>query len=151
MKNLILAILLFAMPAMAGVIEAPAYLKDGQITVTLKDGTQYSFSTNEFAVVPRVTADKEGAVAGSKGPMPLDATHRAAIEAMKPKKNRFRIVGGYGPDGVEVLTDADVLTLKQHYGAVVGIGYDYLLDNGVSIGAQAMSNKTYTLNLGLDL
>lgn len=50
MKNLISLIVVFIS---SNSFAMPEYMKDGTITVTLKDGTKYTYSTNEYMVVKR--------------------------------------------------------------------------------------------------
>lgn len=69
----------------------------------------------------------------------------------KVRKNRVRLLGGYGPEEVEVnKKSSSHATLDEDKGLVLGLGYDRLLDDRWSIGGQIQTNETYLLNIGLD-
>ncbi len=152
MKYLILFFALFlSAEAIAEVTPQPAYLKDAKIVVVLKDGSIYEFDANTHAVVPRIQA-KSAAVATTPAPKEeVIQCVQSDVVTAKGKKHRLRAFGGYGPDGVDVKKDGDDLTIRQSRGEVFGLGYDYLMDNDVSVGVQGMTNSTFTLGLGVEL
>lgn len=119
--------------------DMPAYLKDGTITVTLKNGKTYTFSTNEYMVVKR----------GAKKPAPALEQLATAMKP-EPRRNRVRVLGGVGPNGLETTRSASQATVTTTSGAVGGIGYDRLITDEVSVGGAALNNETYLLNIGLD-
>jgi hypothetical protein len=133
-KLMIILALLFSVNTIAD--DVPDYMKDGVITVTLKDGKQYTFSTNTHKVVVR----------GSKAVRPTLV--KAAEE--RPK-NRVRLLGGYGPSGeLNTTQNSSSVTVKTDSSAVGGVGYDRLLTDKLSIGGQIQTNETVLINLGFD-
>lgn len=124
--------------------EVPAYMKDGVITVKLKNGKEYTYSTNEWKVVRRGTSKpKEVLKEAEQAPK--------VAEAPKPLKNRFRLLGGYGyTGGLKVTKDATSAEITPKKGFVGGVGYDRLLTDKISGGATVLSNDSLLLNLGLD-
>ena len=125
--------------------QAPDYMKDGTITVTLKNGQSYSFSTNEYKVVRR------GAV--NLMAIHADVLHERVVELSKhqQKLNRIRVLGGQGPSStLDINSQPTVVTVKTRYENVFGLGYDRMLSEKWSVGGQALSNGTLLLNVGLD-
>jgi len=143
MKKLIV-LALCSMVALAE--EIPDYMRDGVITVTLKSGKVYTYSTNEWKVVRRGTSPKAKPVEEAN---PSDNVSRAP--AVETHKNRIRVMGGYGPTNrLEVSRDASGAVVKTKLGAVGGIGYDRLVTDKIFLGGQALTNETLLLNIGLD-
>jgi hypothetical protein len=139
-----LFLMLLFLPVMALAEEMPSYLKDGVITVTLKDGKQYTFQANDWKVVPRVSEPEQVIHLGG-----------AAEPAMEPQvleqhKNRVRLLGGYGPNGLNTSRGANAATVSTSHGAVGGVGYDRLLNERWSVGGQMLNNDTYLLDVGFD-
>jgi hypothetical protein len=152
MKKFILSMFLLmqavAVSAADDATQVPSYLKDAEITVRLKNGKEYKYSANTHAVVTRASSNK-------KKPAEVIVREKVVIkerivEVAKPTKNRVRLVGGRGPDGLDTDRKSDSVEISTRKGNVGGIGYDRLLDDKISVGAQIMSNGTSTLGLGLD-
>ena len=144
MKKLMILMLL-SIPAMAAE-EIPAYMKDGTITVTLKSGKTYTYSLNEYKVVKRGS----GLPAGHEAIVEL---HKKVVELSEnqQKKNRVRLMGGYGPSGkLESSVGASSATVKTETGVIGGVGYDRMLNKDISVGGQVQTNKTILLNVGKD-
>lgn len=143
MKKLIISVLLlvgFGVYAS----DMPSYMKDGKITVTLKDGRKYEFSTNEYMVVKRegpkdvvIEVDGEGKRTVHQSP---------AIVVGGP--NTVKAFGGAGPSGIKVTTGPTSVTIEQDYGAIYGLGYSRQLNKRWSLEAVGLSNKTGLLGLG---
>lgn len=114
--------------------EAPAFLKDAEIKVTLKDGSTSSFSANEWKVVPRTDKRKPKAIAKTEN------------------KNRVSVLGGFGATGS--VSDRKLAATKTRINtnesAVGGLQYQRKLDDRFSIGVQGQSNKTISVMIGLD-
>lgn len=129
-------LLLAGLPSQAHEEVIPDYLKDGVITVTLKSGKEYKFSTNTHKVVVR----------GHKHEAPAQALAKEA-----PLRNRIRVLGGSAPSG-ELTTSktSSSATIKTDNDAVVGVGYDRLITDKLSVGGQIQSNDTVLINVGLD-
>lgn len=156
MKNIIVGVLaiLFTTSALGDATEIPPYLKDATITVKLKNGKEYTFSANTHAVVTRASSNKK------KPPIVIEKTLvvEKAVEKIVEKRvevsnktsNRVRLLGGVGPTGVEAEKRGQSIVVSPLYGPVGGLGYDRMIKNNVSVGAQIMSNGTGALGLGLD-
>ena len=69
---------------------------------------------------------------------------------IKPNKNRLRLLGGYGPTGVELNKESHKASIEEDKGLVLGLGYDRLLTDRFSVGGQIQTNETYLLNVGWD-
>ncbi len=118
--------------------EVPAYLKDGAITVTLKDGSFHVFSTNEYKVVKRTEEAK-------------DVIHHGGKTYVQERNNRVRVLGGFGPTGgVDVVTGTTSTKITTTNGLVGGAGYERKVNEAVSVGAEALTNKTFMMSIGLD-
>lgn len=128
-------ILSFALIAKAE--EIPDYMKDGEIVVTLKDGRKYTFSTNEWKVVRRGSKAKEQ-------PARL-------AETPETNRNRIRVLGGVGPSGgLNISSTPSSATISTDSGAVLGVGYDRLINDKLSVGGQIQTNDTVLINVGVD-
>ena len=136
-------LVLFSFTALAE--EIPAYMRDGEIVVTLKNGKVYKYSTNEWKVVRRGTSPKAKPIEDAP------KKEMAKEDAPNALKNRFRLLGGYGLTGrLQTVKDANSVEVSNKFGAVGGIGYDRLLTKKISAGATLLNNETYLLNIGLD-
>lgn len=71
------------------------------------------------------------------------------IEA-KVKKNRVKLFGGFGPNGVSAATEGNKAVAYEEKGAVLGLSYDRLLNKTISVGAQIQTNETMLLSVGFD-
>ena len=157
MKNILalFVTMMFSVSALADATEVPPFLKDAVITVTLKNGKVYTFSANTHAVVTRASSNKKkpAEIVVVEKTTVVEKTSKQMCEESgyrEQKKNRVRVMGGRGPDGVKADTGATSTRISASQGPVGGIGYDRSLDENFSIGAQIMSNATMTLGLGLD-
>lgn len=45
----------------------------------------------------------------------------------EPKANRIQLLGGYGPDGLNVVIKPGQTTVTPYYGPMLGLGYERLL------------------------
>lgn len=147
--------MLLSAAAFADATEVPPYLKDAVITVTLKNGKVYTYSANTHAVVLRASSNKKKpaeVVIVEKTTVVEKASKQMCEESgfREQKKNRIRLMGGRGPDGVQADTGATSTRIKMSQGLVGGVGYDRSLNEEVNAGVQIMSNGTATLGLGLD-
>lgn len=128
--------------------DIPTYLKDGVITVTLKDGKQYSFSANEYKVVKR----------GSKAKVEITNTkveqskEKAPAQPTPPQEMSKNIVS------FEVLKSSNGLTTSKNSNKVeveetkklgVGIQYQRNVYEDLFIGGRVDSNGGVGLSLGL--
>jgi hypothetical protein len=144
MKNIIITMLLFC-SALSFADEMPEYMKDGVITVTLKDGSSHKFSTNEYKVVKRESLKNVVVEHDEQGSRKVYQSPAMAVAG----PNSVRAFGGAGPSGLSVTTGASSVTIEQSYGFVYGAGYQRQLDSRWSVEAIGLSNKTGLLGVGL--
>jgi hypothetical protein len=124
--------------------EIPEYLKDGIITVTLKDGSVHKFSTNDHKVVKRFKAPtllEPAIVAQSK-----KSTEQRTEEA----KNSVIFHAGMGKDGLSLDHNGSKHTVKEKYEAVGGLTYCRKAKDDASVCGTGMTNNTFTLGLKFD-
>ncbi len=120
--------------------EQPKYLKDAKITVTLKNGTTYTFNANEHKIV-------------SRDSMPCPAPKVKLPKKFPPLKytrSRFTLYSGIGYDGLKLNSVNNVHTIEKQSAPVIGIGYSYKIFGNYSVGGTALSNETYLINFGFD-
>lgn len=125
-------ILLITTPILAE--EVPANLKDATIVVNLKDGSKANFSANDWKVVPRI--DKPKAI--------------KIEEKNSDLNNRLAISGGVGPQGYHSKQSSSEVNISNRNKDVFGLSYQRKITRRLSLGAQAITNGTYLLDLGLD-
>lgn len=153
MKKLII-LMLVCMSAQAE--EVPSYLKDGIIQVTLKNGKQYSFSTNEYKVVKRNSEsqcmERLEEISALWHKFYAEHQFQPSVQIVTAPKftNRVRLLGGVGPTGVGATLSGNSVNINATLGAIGGVGYDRLLNSRFSVGGQALTNQTYLLNIGFD-
>lgn len=124
-----------------------AYLKDGEITVALKNGKTYTYSTNEYMVVKRHTVAK---------PKPLAEAPAAAkiviVEAPKKKELNSRVIfhGGVGSDYEAVRMSQHHVQVREKTDFVFGASLGTKVKDNMSLTGTALSNRTYLLGVGFD-
>jgi hypothetical protein len=129
-------------------IEVPKLFKDSKITVTLKNGETYNFDGNKYMVVKRKAKVNISAILteDNKKDKPLIFKEKQK----ESNKNRVRVMAGVGPNGFSVNRKKDTVKVRTEQEELIGIGFDRLLDDKMSINGQAISNGTLMLGLGLD-
>jgi hypothetical protein len=144
LKSIFLVTLLFSVSAMA----QPKYLEGAQVTVTLKNGKTYTYSSEEMAVVKRNNLTKY---------KPLKQFVKHVDKAFKEerivpnKKTRVYLLGGYGSTGdLDVSTNGSKYQVEHDKGFVGGVGVQRKLNNKVNVGVQVQSNGTTSLSVGHD-
>jgi hypothetical protein len=120
--------------------DVPSHLKGATITVTKADGTSSNVPAEQFKVVPRkqqfiTKHTQSGKIVSCEG---LSA------------KNRVRLMGGVGPNGLKESRSGTTVTIKSRQSEVFGAGYDRLLTDKFSLGLQGFSNGQGTIGLGID-
>lgn len=147
MKHLMIAIvLMFSMVAQAE--EVPSYLKDGVITVTLKNGKTYTYSANEYKVVKR----------GAKKAAPILAA--APSESQAPKssepvresshKNRISVLVGHGLTGkMNISSGPSTVDVQQDRDVIGGVMLQRDLTKDYHLMGGALTNKTFLLGVGV--
>jgi hypothetical protein len=144
MKALIIALTMFTLSAVAQ--ELPKHMKDGTITVQLKDGKTYAFSTNEYMVV------KRGASSAKKLPAVEGASAtRIAPKASEPKRHRHIVSGGivHSNGGLRTATSANEVEIRNRKEFGVDLQYQYNFHKDLYLGGRIDSNGGTGLNLGL--
>ena len=70
----------------------------------------------------------------------------------KRKMNLVQLLGGVGPNGIDVTRNGTAIEAEQKYGFVGGLGYSRRLgsDSDLLLGVQGMSNKSGLLSLGIE-
>jgi len=121
MKYLIFVIYCFILSLVFGQIvlanDVPTYLKDGTITVTLKNGTIYTYSTNKFMIVKRemkvVSHEKEVIV----------------IEKRVQKDNIINGLVGFSNTGIKDSFDGRVLRVERYHELDAGAMFQKRIDD----------------------
>jgi len=146
MKKIItLAIFLLSMSTLA----LPKHLKGAHVTVTLKNGKKYTYTSEEMAVVKRETT---GQLATAH------KTIKRVYRALKHKKivsnkrNRIYILGGIGNSGkLKTKTDGSSYKTEIKQGGVFGVGIQRKINDGdYNVGVQVQNNGTTSLTFGTD-
>ena len=132
MKKLLVLIYLLTLPALA---QIPEYLKDGEVTVTLKDGSVHKLSSNDFKLVPRTK------------PKPKSIAKTTAQSVQQTKSNRLIVHAGVGKDGLKVNSSNNYAQIEEKRKSIAGLTYC----RGIEVGlcASAFTNETFTLGIGL--
>ena len=122
----------------------PGYMKGGKIAVTLKDGKAYSYSSDEYMVVPR----RKKAKPKKEDEVQVLAKAPAAYVEPKARPNSLRFYGGAGPSGLSATTGTTSVKVSQDWGPVFGLGYGRKISERFSLEAEGFSNLTGVLGLG---
>lgn len=147
MKKLIfIAMLLVTNLGLAS--ETPGYLKDGIITVTLKNGKSYSFSTNEYMVVKRGAAKTELA----KEEKPLAAPVVVRQSTSSNSKRLKHIVSGEvlrSTQGFDTKVSGNQTDVTERKKIGVGVQYQYNFYKDLFMGGRVDTNGGAGVSLGL--
>jgi len=106
----------------------PTYLKDAEITVKLKDGSTYTFNSNDYAVVSRKQKQMRTIVASD-----------GEVIRITPKMNMVSIYLGRGPDGLTYNGG----TVSVDKDAIFGAGISQRLDDKLHLELIGLSNETF--------
>jgi len=150
MKYLMIA-LVTMMSTSALAQEVPKYLKDGKITVTLKNGKTYEYSANEYMVVKRkdkatptkivaaapVVTDEGTKVVRSEPAEQKRHKHIVSVEAMNSQRG---LRSSTSPNMVDVET-------KREFG--LGLQYQNNFYKDLYLGGRIDTNGGAGVNLGL--
>jgi len=148
MKNLILITALIFLSLNSFSQEVPDYLKDGTITVTLKDGKTYKFSSNEYAVVLRKPKQDVLIPVIAKLEQKEETPSKAAPE-LPYYKNRISLAVGYGLNGKQsVNSGPNTADIEQKKGAVGGLILQHDLNREYHILGEALTNQTFMFGFG---
>lgn len=120
----------------------PNHLKGATITITLANGKSSTVPSEKFKVVPRVQQY-----------IIKTAAHitKETCTINDPNKNRVSALGGYGSrNKLATSTTSTTVEVENSRGLVGGLQYQRLITDVLSVGAQAQTNKTGLLLIGLD-
>ena len=109
--------------------EMPAWAKGGTVTFTDKNGKTSTVKAEDYKIVPRVQSPKAKPVT---------------------RKNRLGLHAGQGPLGIKSSRANGKLTIEQDYVFILGLSYARKIAPDLSLGATALSNNTFTLDIGVD-
>lgn len=153
-KILAILALTFIGSVQAEEIEVPKLFIDSKIVVTLKNGKSYEFDGNKYMVVRRKAKQKAIALIPQiekELQKENKEQKKETVQKSEPNKNRVRVMVGVGPsDGFSTKRRGDKVTVSSSEEDIIGVGYDRLLQDDISVNGQALSNGTVTLGLGLD-
>jgi hypothetical protein len=122
--------------------DVPNHLKGATIIVRQADGRETSVPAEKFKVVPR---KQQFVVTKTK------VNHSMTCETNVPNKNRVSALGGYGAKGgLKSSTNGSVAEVESKTGAVLGLQYQRMITDRLSLGIQGQDNKTGSLVLGID-
>jgi hypothetical protein len=144
MKYLILAITLMVSSSYANEV-TPKMLQDGVITVKLKDGKTYTFSSNEYMVVKR----------GKKKPSLIERAPSIEVQPIASSKKEKRlkhIISGEvvrSDRGFDDSRTANQVEVESRRRIGVGIQYQYNIYQDLFIGGRADTNGGTGVNLGV--
>lgn len=129
--------------------DIPAYLKDGVITVTLKDGKQYTFSANEYKVVKRGRKAKVEVVQEE-----LKQTQEQGNQSAQPEvaKIHKHIISGElvrSKNGLDVINNTNEVDIKTKKEIGVGVQYQFNVYEDLYIGGRVDSNGGTAISLGV--
>ena len=135
--------ILMASTALAS--ETPEYLKDGVVTVTLKNGKQHTFSANEYMVAKRGNKKKEI----SRSPQKEKA--QDVVFTRQPKRLKHIISGEVlrSNSGLETSMRSNEVNVRSKKEIGVGLQYQYNFHGDLYMGGRVDTNGGTGLNLGV--
>jgi hypothetical protein len=146
MKFLIVIALTLMTTAIAQ--EAPDFLKDGQITVKLKNGKEYIFSSNEYMVVKR--GSKINSLAMTTEQQDIEQRQR---DEQKSKGFKHIISGELvtSESGLNVDSNNNATIVESRRRIGVGLQYQHNVKDNLYIGGRVDTNGGAGLNVGFGL
>ena len=144
MKSLILLLALITVTCQAQT--APAYLKDATITVKLKNGQEYIYSANEYAVVKR--GSKKIEVDTS---VPQVARQAPAQES-SPKRHKHIISGellSSRDGGLKEKSTSSTVEVETERRVGAGIMYQNNIYKDLYLGGRVDTNGGAGVNVGV--
>lgn len=137
--------------------DPPKVLKDGVITVTLKDGTTHHFDSNKWKVVERIKRIRKPCPKCTicpKCPKPTTVTkwRDRKVTVTTYKKNRISLLAGYGAIGLDVIhideNGRRNYEIEKEFGPVTGLRYTRHLSPAWSMSLEYLTNHTGAFALG---
>lgn len=143
MITLLITVIMFSVQGFAA--DMPEYMKDGTITVTLKDGKTYKFSTNEYKVVKRESAKEETATVKetkvAKGPV--------SKQEKQADKYRLTLLAGYGYTGkLKETSSPSTVNVEQEQGLIGGLAGQVDVSKDVHLMGIIQTNQSFLLGIG---
>ena len=136
MKYLFITLILLGLSTISA--PAPDYLKDATIVVTLKDGTTYTFSANEYMVAKR---DANPTIQLPEKPIILKDESKL--------KSTVKLYSGVGPSGnLNVESTPSTTIIRQETVFVFGLGFNQEINETFSLDVIGLSNKTAIFGVG---
>jgi hypothetical protein len=134
---------LFSVSIMAQ--EVPGYLKDGVITVTLKDGKTYTYSTNEYMVVKR----------GAKKEIPsitfVYSIQESPVVVLQEQKRKKHIVSGmlgFSRHDLDSSVSGTRVSTKNDHDFDFGVQYQYEVSPDIYLNVLGTVNETGLVGIG---
>lgn len=130
----------------------PKNLKGAKIIIKTADGKETEMEADKFKVVPRkqqfVTTKVVEVHSVECSPKVVER-----IVEKEPLKNRVSLHGGMAPQvGLtrSVHNNGNMIEVESNVGPTLGVQYQRLVTERVSLSAEAQTNKTLLLGVGLD-
>lgn len=143
MKYLILLLVMFSTAAFAS--DAPSYMKDGTITVTLKDGKSYTFSSNEYMVVKRGSSE----LTLSPESEPQETKTQARPETTAISKNIVSVGVVRSTRGFDVAQDGSHVAVESKKELGISLQYQRNVKDNVFVGGRVDTNSGAEVNVGV--
>lgn len=139
MKYLMIALMMFATTVKAE--DMPAYLKDAEITVKLKDGKEYKFSANEYKVVKRISLETL--------PTLVSQPVRSEI-ASEPKRDKNILSLGLvrSQSGFDYNVTSSTHTVETQYRYGLSLQYQNNIYKNYYLGGRVDTNSGVEINAG---
>jgi hypothetical protein len=144
-KFIVAAISMLVSVSSYSVGDAPEFLKGGTITVTLKDGTQYKFSSDEYAVVRR----------GENSAPSLPLTEQKQQElpsrpaAQEAHKNILSVGLVRSNRGFSVSNGANEVNVESQKSIGGSLQYQRRVTDEVYVGGSIDTNQGVGVNVGV--
>lgn len=122
--------------------DVPNHLKGATIIIRQADGKESSVPAEKFKVVPR----KQQFITTKTQVKQVISCENTVLN-----KNRVSALGGYGTKGgLKSSSNGSVAEVESKNGSVLGLQYQRLLTERLSLGIQGQDNKTGSLVIGID-
>jgi hypothetical protein len=122
--------------------DVPSHLKGAKIIIQQADGKISEVPAEKFKVVPR----KQQRIVTKVASQTLKSCKEISF-----RKNRVSALAGIGQkEGLSKDVSPDRIDVETRTGLVGGLQYQRSLNDRFSVGAQAQTNKTGSLMIGLD-
>lgn len=126
----------------------PEWLKDGVVSVTLKNGNVHHFDSNKWKVVKRIK--RKPCPKPRICPSPTIKWRERKVKVTTYKRNRISVLAGYGPIGLQAtdIEDSKHFEIKKEFGPITGLRYTRGLSPSWSLSIEVLTNHTGAMALG---